>query len=605
MKKTAYLILFLILFFVISMQVTAVTPQASGGSAKSHWVEGTMGSDDGATRDYYNRGGRLAWDNYMGDWRDANNISQGNTPYASVTMVDDDTPEYIEWDVTALVQEWVDDTHPNQGLFLRPVTGSSTYNFYSREHAILSERPELVVTTSGTTTYASEADTFLDTSTYQGFGDADYLRVSGNNNSLIRFDLSGIATETAVTQATLRLFVYAEYGSGTEIGVFRSFQGHDEPPSDPVYGLSAQHPQDVGIGSHPDVHLFADFEAANWGDDWTYGTDASTLERVIVDAVRQFDPLQGQALRIKVPDGGNTGMNVGFDFADEVGYEPEEIYFRYYLRIAKDWQPLDGGKFPGISGTYGVAGWGGRPSDGTNGWSARGLFRLAPPAGNTLENMTPVGNYVYHADMTGSYGDNVLWQQDYRGYLEKNRWYSVEQYLKMNTPGQNDGIIRAWVDGRLAYEQTNWRWRDIDSLKIERIWMNVYHGGTAAVDQDIHLYIDNVVIADQYIGPMAPESLVLNATSADQSAHLTWAVNGTLPVTSTWQITYDGLAGDEPSPITGIPNAARDYTLTGLTNYTPYTIILNAMLDGSPIFTDTVTVMPTDIFIFLPIALKQ
>ena len=32
--------------------------------------------------------------------------------------------------------------------------------------------------------------------------------------------------------------------------------------------------------------------------------------------------------------------------------------------------------------------------------------------------------------------------------------------------------------------------------------MNVYHGGTAVSPYDQHLYIDNVVVARQYIGPM-------------------------------------------------------------------------------------------------------
>ncbi len=147
-------------------------------------------------------------------------------------------------------------------------------------------------------------------------------------------------------------------------------------------------------------------------------------------------------------------MNVGFDFADELGSEPEEIYFRYYLRFGEDWVTEDGGKLPGISGTYGVAGWGGRPSDGTNGWSARGTFREVIPAGNTLENSVPIGNYVYHADMTGTYGDVDLWQIGYRGILEKNRWYSVEQYLKMNTLGQNDGILEG-LDRRTAGLRTD------------------------------------------------------------------------------------------------------------------------------------------------------
>ena len=57
---------------------------------------------------------------------------------------------------------------------------------------------------------------------------------------------------------------------------------------------------------------------------------------------------------------------------------------------------------------------------------------------------------------------------------------------------------------RLAYERTDWRWRDVDTLHLEQIWMNIYHGGTDVPRTDIHLYIDNVVIATEYIGPMAP-----------------------------------------------------------------------------------------------------
>jgi len=269
-----------------------------------------------------------------------------------------------------------------------------------------------------------------------------------------------------------------------------------------LLGLAAGYPGDAGITNHPEVHFAAGFETSNWGDGWSYGTGASTLIRVVEDAGLEFSPLLGYALRVEIPQGTHTGMSVGYEFADKLGYEPEEIYFRYYLRIADDWLTLDGGKFPGIAGTYGVAGWGGRQSDGYNGWSARGLFQEVPPPGNPLGDTVPVGSYVYHADMPTQYGDNHLWQNDYRGYLERNRWYCIEQYLQMNTPGLQDGVMRVWIDGRLAWEKTDWRWRHIADLKIEEIWMNVYHGGTTPVGQDVHLYIDNVVIADEYIGPM-------------------------------------------------------------------------------------------------------
>jgi hypothetical protein len=201
--------------------------------------------------------------------------------------------------------------------------------------------------------------------------------------------------------------------------------------------------------------------------------------------------------------GTNHAMSLTYKFQKENGYEPEEIYFRYYLRFADDWdQTVQGGKMPGISGTYGVAGWGGRRSDGTNGWSARGAFHRSIPDGNPLAGTHPIGTYCYHADQEGPYGNVWLWQNGYRGYLMKNRWYGIEQYLRMNSPGERDGVLRAWVDGRLAFEKTDIRFRHTDRLKIEQIWMNVYHGGKKPSPYDQHLFVDNVVIARDYIGPM-------------------------------------------------------------------------------------------------------
>ncbi len=87
------------------------------------------------------------------------------------------------------------------------------------------------------------------------------------------------------------------------------------------------------------------------------------------------------------------------------------------------------------------------------------------------------------------------------GRLTRNRWYSVEQYLKLNTPGQSNGVFRAWVDGQLAFERTDLHWRDVTRLKIESVWLNVFHGGTARTDRDLTLYMDNLVVARRYIGP--------------------------------------------------------------------------------------------------------
>jgi hypothetical protein len=64
-------------------------------------------------------------------------------------------------------------------------------------------------------------------------------------------------------------------------------------------------------------------------------------------------------------------------------------------------------------------------------------------------------------------------------------------------------VLRAWIDGQLVFERTDVRYRVVPTLRIEELWMNVYHGGTAKAQKDMSLYIDNVVVARRYIGPMA------------------------------------------------------------------------------------------------------
>ena len=51
-------------------------------------------------------------------------------------------------------------------------------------------------------------------------------------------------------------------------------------------------------------------------------------------------------------------------------------------------------------------------------------------------------------------------------------------------------------------EKSDIRFRHVPGLKIEKIWLNVYHGGATPAPHDMSLYIDNMVVARQYIGPM-------------------------------------------------------------------------------------------------------
>lgn len=211
-------------------------------------------------------------------------------------------------------------------------------------------------------------------------------------------------------------------------------------------------------------------------------------------------------LKVTIKEGANLGLDLRYKFREKHGKEPEEAYFRYYLRFAENWDtPVDGGKLPGFSGTYGRAGWGGRTPDGYNGWNMRMTFFEQPLSEHPLHHLILIGTEASIPEIKGMQSEGRFsWAKGNSGILEHNHWYTIEQYIKMNTLGKNDGIIRGWVDGRLAFERTNVVYRQTDELKIEEVWMNVYHGGQSPTPKDITLYIDNVVVSKSYIGPMKP-----------------------------------------------------------------------------------------------------
>jgi len=86
------------------------------------------------------------------------------------------------------------------------------------------------------------------------------------------------------------------------------------------------------------------------------------------------------------------------------------------------------------------------------------------------------------------------------------KWFCVEYMGKMNTPGKADGEIKGWIDGKLYYHVKNCMIRDGDakSATWRRWWVGPYfHGGTT---KEQWSYLDSLVVATRYIGPVAEEA---------------------------------------------------------------------------------------------------
>jgi hypothetical protein len=126
------------------------------------------------------------------------------------------------------------------------------------------------------------------------------------------------------------------------------------------------------------------------------------------------------------------------------------------------------------------------------------------------------------------------------------------------------------------------------------------------IGPDVDGYANEIPAQRRFEGLPCNQTIALSlyGLPGDQTVFLTWQVNASLPVTSTWQIAYQEPADDQPTLISGLPEATRTYTLTGLTNYVPYSITLNAMLEATPFLTSTVTVIPTDSVLYLPVVSK-
>jgi hypothetical protein len=202
-----------------------------------------------------------------------------------------------------------------------------------------------------------------------------------------------------------------------------------------------------------------------------------------------------QACEVLFPRGSHYGADLSYEIGGADEQPPESMYASYWLYLDDTFRPATDGKLPGFAGRYAntdrEGGWGSRVTDGTNGWSARGAFAPADADGEIS-----IGNYVYHVGM-GSYGSHAWWDTT----LETGRWYKIDQYIELNTPGRNDGVLQGWVNQNRVYESDDWRWRDTESISIREFWCNFYHGNDDPAPQDMTLYMDGLHIEDGSSGP--------------------------------------------------------------------------------------------------------
>jgi hypothetical protein len=102
---------------------------------------------------------------------------------------------------------------------------------------------------------------------------------------------------------------------------------------------------------------------------------------------------------------------------------------------------------------------------------------------------------------------------------------------------------------------------------------------------------------------VTPTGLTLRGRPGNTEIYLDWEITPAPPSpTTTWQVDYYSQTVTLSETIAA--SGARTHTLTSLTNYHWYTVTLHAMLGETSWLSDTVRVMPTDRFVYLPLVLR-
>jgi hypothetical protein len=287
-------------------------------------------------------------------------------------------------------------------------------------------------------------------------------------------------------------------------------------------GIASKYPGDAGIEKDAAVIFHEDFETCSKPADlnrtWNGGVFGEHSLRITEEPANVHGGKK--ALEIAMPQQ-TTPQSSGMQkvFKDEY----DVVFLRFYSKFEKGFDyPLNTSCHNGadISAHYYTHGaTPGQRADGHNKFLVAfedevGYRDKAPLPG-------PLNFYVYHPEQREPYGDHFFPsgrvmpfspQLGNKGNFGKDfvvrpevvpeldRWYCFEYMVKANTPGQRDGRIACWLDGKLLADLPNLRFRDVATLKIERIGIGIYMANNALrVNKK---WYDDVVAATSYIGPL-------------------------------------------------------------------------------------------------------
>lgn len=140
--------------------------------------------------------------------------------------------------------------------------------------------------------------------------------------------------------------------------------------------------------------------------------------------------------------------------------DAEQACLSYMVRFPSDFDFVLGGKLPGLYG--GEAPSGGEEVDGKSGFSMRLMWREEGEG----------ELYPYVVGFEGTSIGRGFWR------FPRGRWMTIEQEVVLNDPGQENGIVRLWVDSRPVLEHQDVVFRTTPAVTIDGLMFSTFFGGS-------------------------------------------------------------------------------------------------------------------------------
>lgn len=193
----------------------------------------------------------------------------------------------------------------------------------------------------------------------------------------------------------------------------------------------------------------------------------------------------GRGLKVKYPAKAYDSKPSGAQWKTDLKGTYQELYMSYYVNFDSAFELNKIGKLPGFGGGLNF-----EDREGETEWSGKLMWR----------NYVP--EFYLHSPVDGvdkkfpwNYNNQVV-------KFAKSKWYNIELHFKMNTVGQANGLMEAWLDGKLVGRYTNVQFRDNNNVGITLMFFSTFYGGNSvdAPTKTNYAYFDQFVVSTTRIG---------------------------------------------------------------------------------------------------------